>query len=80
MTIIPVMGIVIGLILSGLIIYDGLQTVEKHVYCPVFEDYFSTGSLNEKVWTKEVEVGGFGYVYAVTIRKTCAGRLMLTSI
>ena len=61
-TIIPVMGIVVGLLLSGLIIYQGMTTVQKHVYCSVYEDDFSSGRLDPKVWTKEVEVGGFGYV------------------
>ena len=59
-TIIPLLGIAVGLALSGFLIYEGLQTVHHHVYCPVLDDDFSNG-LNSKVWTKEVEVGGFGY-------------------
>ncbi|KXS99664.1 hypothetical protein AC578_9884 [Pseudocercospora eumusae] len=58
-TIIPIIGIFIGLALSGFLIYEGLQTVQNHTYCPVLDDDFS-GGLNGKVWTKEVEVGGFG--------------------
>lgn len=58
-TIIPILGILLGLAVSGFLIYDGLQTVQQHVYCSVFQDDFSSG-LNSKVWTKEVEVGGFG--------------------
>lgn len=57
--IIPIFGIIVGLALSGLLIYDGLQTIQSHVYCSVYETDFSTG-LDPKVWTKEVEVGGFG--------------------
>ena len=60
-TIIPIIGIFIGLCISGFLIYNGLQTVQKHVYCSVYEDDFSRG-WNSQVWTKEVEVGGFGYV------------------
>ena len=58
-TIIPVIGILLGLAVSGFIIWEGLQTVQQHVYCSVLQDDFSRG-LNTKVWTKEVEVGGFG--------------------
>lgn len=58
-TIIPVIGIVIGLALSGFLIYEGLQSVSNHVYCPVLDDDFS-GGLNSQVWTKEVELGGYG--------------------
>jgi hypothetical protein len=58
-TIIPLLGVLIGLGLAGFLIYEGLQTVQDHVYCPILDDDFSSG-INEKVWTKEVEVGGFG--------------------
>lgn len=61
-TIIPLLGILVGLILSGIIVYDGLQTVQQNSYCPIFEVDFATGTLDPKIWTKEVEVGGFGYV------------------
>ncbi|KAF2479745.1 glucan endo-1,3-beta-D-glucosidase [Neohortaea acidophila] len=59
-TIIPLLGILVGLILSGIIVYDGLQTVQQNSYCPIFEVDFATGTLDPKIWTKEVEVGGFG--------------------
>jgi len=58
-TIIPIIGIVIGFALAGFLIYDGLQTVVNHTYCSVLDENWSEG-FNEKVWTKEVEVGGFG--------------------
>jgi len=58
-TIIPIIGIVIGIALSAFLIYEGLQTVSNHVYCPVLDEDFS-GGLDSKVWTKEVEVGGYG--------------------
>ena len=60
MTIIPLIGIVLGLAVSGFLIWEGLQTVQQHVYCPVLiEEDFSRG-LDRRVWTKEVELGGFG--------------------
>ena len=58
-TIIPCIGIFIGLALTGFLIYDGLTTISNHKYCPVLEEDFSSG-FNTQVWTKEVEVGGFG--------------------
>ncbi|KAI4741754.1 putative beta-1,3-glucan-binding protein [Aureobasidium sp. EXF-12298] len=58
-TIIPCIGIAIGIALTGFLIYDGLSSVTNHSYCPVFEDDFSNG-FNNKIWQKEVEVGGFG--------------------
>lgn len=63
MTIIPILGLLVGLAVSGLLIWDGLRSVVNHKYCEVFSDDFS--SWNDKVWTKEVEVGGYGYVRLV---------------
>ncbi|KAI5922351.1 glucan 1,3-beta-glucosidase [Camillea tinctor] len=57
-TILPVMGIIVGLGISAFLIWDGLSSVVKHKYCLVLEDNFAT--FNEDVWTKEVQVGGFG--------------------
>lgn len=61
MTIFPLIGILIGLGISGFLIWDGLNSVVHHKYCPVLDDDFA-GGLNTNIWTKEVEVGGFGYV------------------
>lgn len=58
-TIIPIIGIFLGLALSGFLIYEGISTVHNHVYCSVLDETWSSG-INSKVWTKEVEVGGFG--------------------
>ncbi|OCK74991.1 glycoside hydrolase family 16 protein [Lepidopterella palustris CBS 459.81] len=58
-TIIPLLGIFIGLAVSGVLIWDGLRTVVNHKYCEVLNEDFSEG-LNPKIWTKEVEVGGYG--------------------
>ena len=59
-TIIPLIGIAVGLVIAGILIWDGLRTVVNHEYCPVMSEDFSGGALNSKIWTKEVEVGGFG--------------------
>lgn len=59
-TIIPIAGLVLGIIITGILIWDGIRSVAVHKYCPVYTDDFS--SWNSDVWTKEVEVGGFGYV------------------
>ncbi|KAL9624700.1 MAG: hypothetical protein Q9160_001054 [Pyrenula sp. 1 TL-2023] len=58
-TIIPIIGLVLGFAVSGFLIYDGMRSVVNHKYCPVLTEDFS-GGLDNKVWTKEVEVGGFG--------------------
>jgi hypothetical protein len=58
-TIFPIIGMLIGLGLSGFLIWDGLRTVVHHKYCPVMDEDFS-GGLNTNIWTKEVEVGGYG--------------------
>ncbi|KAH9883982.1 glycoside hydrolase family 16 protein [Xylariomycetidae sp. FL2044] len=57
-TILPIIGIIIGLGISGFLVWDGLRSVVKHKYCVVLEDGFDT--FDESVWTKEVQVGGFG--------------------
>lgn len=59
-TIIPLIGLFIGFALAGFLVWDGLRTVTNHVYCPVLDEDWSNG-FNEAVWTKEAEVGGFGY-------------------
>jgi hypothetical protein len=58
-TIIPVIGLFIGLGIAGFLIYDGISSVVRHNYCSILSDDFSSG-LNASIWTKEAEVGGFG--------------------
>ncbi|KAL2429927.1 Beta-1,3-glucan-binding protein [Exophiala dermatitidis] len=60
LTIIPLIGIILGFCIAGAYIFLGVQDVPMHKYCMVYEDTFSSGTLDSKVWTKEVEVGGFG--------------------
>ncbi|KAF2708211.1 glycoside hydrolase family 16 protein [Pleomassaria siparia CBS 279.74] len=58
MTIIPLIGVFIGFVVTGLLIWDGLRAVVNYKYCPVLDENFS--SWDDNIWTKEVEVGGFG--------------------
>jgi hypothetical protein len=58
MTIIPLIGILIGLGIAGVLVWDGVRSVAQHKYCEVLNDDFS--SWNSNIWSKEVEVGGFG--------------------
>ncbi|KAK5090281.1 hypothetical protein LTR05_000453 [Lithohypha guttulata] len=58
-TIIPIMGMLVGLALGALLVWDGLKTVVNNKYCPIYSTDFSEG-LDESIWTKEAEVGGFG--------------------
>jgi hypothetical protein len=58
-TIIPLIGLLLGFGIAGFLVYDGLSSVVHHKYCPVLSDDFS-GGLNPAVWTKEAEVGGYG--------------------
>jgi hypothetical protein len=59
-TIIPLFGVLVGLAIAGLLIWDGLRTVVNHQYCEVLNENFT--SWNSNIWSKEVELGGFGYV------------------
>jgi len=58
-TIIPLIGLAIGFVLAGFLVYDGISSVVHHKYCPVLSDDFSNG-INTDIWTQEAEVGGFG--------------------
>ncbi|ETN38270.1 uncharacterized protein HMPREF1541_06301 [Cyphellophora europaea CBS 101466] len=58
-SLIPLVGILIGLALSALLVWDGLLTVVDHEYCTILDDSFTDG-LDGQIWLKEAEVGGFG--------------------
>lgn len=58
-TLIPLMGVLVGLALSGLLVWDGMQTVVNHQYCQVLDETFSNG-FDTGVWIKEAELGGYG--------------------
>ncbi|KAK3372220.1 glycoside hydrolase family 16 protein [Podospora didyma] len=58
-TIIPIIGIVLGLCVSGFLVWDGIRSVVKHNYELVLDESFSNG-LDPNIWKKEVQVGGYG--------------------
>jgi hypothetical protein len=70
-TIIPIIGLVIGFAFAGFLVYDGLRSVITHEYCPVLLEDFSRG-LDANIWTKEAEVGGFGYVVGDLVQQPLA--------
>jgi hypothetical protein len=59
-TIIPLMGIFVGLGLAALECWQGYTSVVNKSYCLVYDEDFSSGTLDSNIWTKEVGVGGFG--------------------
>lgn len=58
-TIIPMLGLLMGLGFAGLLVWTGYRSVSMNLYCEVISDDFTSG-LNPEVWIKEVEVGGYG--------------------
>lgn len=54
----PIIGFIIGTMIAAFLVWDGVRSVAVHKYCEVFSDDFA--SWNPDVWTKEVEVGGYG--------------------
>lgn len=65
-TIIPLIGIFIGLGISGFLIWDGIRSVVQHKYCLVLDEDWSQG-IRDSVWQHEVQLGGFGYVSSFTL-------------
>jgi hypothetical protein len=61
-TILPLIGIILGLCLAGGLVYLGISSVTNHTYCEVLIENFDSPTLDSSVWTKEVQLGGFGYV------------------
>lgn len=57
--IIPLIGLLIGVGLCAVQIWYGLQRISKHSYCTVLDEDWSEG-FDDKIWTREAEVGGFG--------------------
>jgi len=58
--ILPLSGLLLGLVFTGLICYIRLSGVPHHSYCPVMAETFTSGTLDPNVWTKEVSLGGYG--------------------
>lgn len=61
--IIPLIGLLIGLGLAGVLIWDGLRNVVEHKYCPVL-DMNMAASIGNGFWYAEQQKGGFGLVTA----------------
>ena len=57
-TIIPLIGVLLGCGLAGYLAYRGWSSVETHTFCLVYQDTFDT--FNTSVWDREVQCGGFG--------------------
>src|SRR5271170_1279816 len=57
-TILPLIGVLIGCGLAAYLAYSGWASVETHKFCLVFEDYFDT--FRNDIWNHEIQVGGFG--------------------
>jgi hypothetical protein len=60
--IIPLMGVALGIVITGIMIYLKIGNIKSYNYCSVLSDDFSSGVLNPNIWQAEQEVGGFGYV------------------
>ncbi|KAK7737295.1 hypothetical protein SLS53_006598 [Cytospora paraplurivora] len=58
-TIIPLIGLMVGLCVAAFIIWDGLRSVVNHKYCMVLEEDWSQGFRSD-IWQAEIKVGGFG--------------------
>ncbi|CAI6339172.1 unnamed protein product [Periconia digitata] len=56
---IPLLGIVIGLLVAGFLVWDGYHSVTNYKYCSVLDEDFSQG-LRPEIWTREIELGGYG--------------------
>lgn len=68
-TIIPLCGIFLGLAIAGFLVWDGMRSVVNHQYCQILDEDWSHG-FDTGVWTKESEVGGFGYVTILVLSAT----------
>jgi hypothetical protein len=57
----PLIGIVLGFVITGFYVYQGLVAAPTHSYCLILDEAFSGDVLDSKIWTQEVQVGGYGY-------------------
>jgi hypothetical protein len=58
-TIIPLLGILLGFTIAGILVWDGIRSVVHHEYCTVLDEDWLNG-FNSKAWIKEAELSGFG--------------------
>lgn len=57
----PLSGIALGIALVGLEVWQGMSTVTNNKYCSIYDlDFGAGGTLDPNIWTKEIQVGGFG--------------------
>lgn len=63
-TIIPCIGLAVGLAIAAFLVWHGISSVVNHKYCPVLMEDWSHG-FREDIWSREVEVGGYGLVMAL---------------
>ncbi|KAF7571163.1 Glycoside hydrolase family 16 protein [Pyrenophora tritici-repentis] len=55
---IVIVGFILGVMACGLVVWHSMRDVGFYHYCEAYHDNFT--SWNDSVWTKEVELGGFG--------------------
>lgn len=55
----PIIGIILGVVVAAILVWDGWVSVINHDYTLVYEDDFSNG-LDKSIWEPEIQVGGFG--------------------
>jgi hypothetical protein len=55
----PIIGILLGVGCTGALVWNGLRQNQMPGYCQILDEDFS-GGFNDKIWTKEAEVGGYG--------------------
>jgi len=58
----PVIGLILGLAVTAFKVYINTLPYFGLSYCPVLMEDFSSPTLDPSVWTREVQVGGFGCV------------------
>lgn len=59
--IIPTVGFLLGLGAAGALVYFGITwNTSSYNYCPILTEEFSSGTLDESIWTKEIRLNGFG--------------------
>ena len=58
-TIIPLIGLGLGFVLAGFLVFTGLQSIVNHQYELILDEDWSKG-VNPAVWQQESNVGGFG--------------------
>lgn len=58
-SLIPIAGLIMGLIIVGIYGYTGWKSYDTVPFCEYWEEDFSEG-LDTKIWTRQVQLDGFG--------------------